>query len=179
MKTMTAFWTAALMSSALVACMPPQSGPQGPESEAGAQAGAKAPAVAAAPPPKESAAPPVPTEQECRTRAAKASPAGTTGSDTKQQLDQLFDAHHETFRCCFDAIDASKKPLTGAKVTLLFKIDSAGKLKSSEIVAAESDAVSAEGNKCMTYIAGTLAYPKPTTNASFGYKRTFDFKSRR
>jgi hypothetical protein len=134
---------------------------------------------AGAPQPKESAPPP-PKEEERRARAEK--PALTSGApagDTKQQLDQLFDAQHEAFRCCFDAIEAPKKPLSGGKVTLLVKVDGAGKLKGSGIVAAESDAVSPQMKKCINDVASALAYPKPASSLSVGYKRSFDFKPRR
>jgi hypothetical protein len=177
-KAISAFWAAAVMSSAVVACMPPAE-PQAPlgEGAPGAQAGAGA---AATPPKKESAALPAPTDEQCRARASTPAPANATGAgDTKQQFDQLFNAHHETFRCCFDAVEAPRKPLVGGKVTMLVKVDGTGKLKSSEIVSGESDAVSPQTNKCMIDIAGMLAYPKPATSMSFGYKRTFDFKPRR
>lgn len=171
-----AFCTTTIL--ALAACTPMQGGAQGPangmggaEMAAGTSTGAQ---------PKEIPLPPPPTEQACRDGATKATPVvASSATDAKQQFGQFFDAHHETFRCCFDAIDAPKQQRSGAKVTLLVKVDGTGKLKSSEIVQAESGAISSETSTCMADIAKTLSYPKPMTGLTVAYKRIFDFKGRR
>lgn len=189
-KTKMTFW--ATMTLALVACTPPR-GAQGPVNGTDAQTGAGSTtgtqAVAAqngagpaagttAAPPKEAPLPPPPTEQQCRDNVAKVSaPDVSKAADAKQQYSDFFDAYHETFRCCYDAIDAPKKPGQGAKVALLVKVDGTGKLMSSEIP--KNDTISSEVNKCILDIANKLVYPKPIGEKGVGYQRTFDFKARR
>ena len=104
-------------------------------------------------------------------------PLGAEG-DVKQQYDAFFLAQHETFRCCFDALYAPKKPRTDGQVALLVKIEASGKLASSEIVAGESPTQAPEMNACILEMAKAIAYPKPANNMMVGYKRTFQFKAR-
>jgi hypothetical protein len=127
-----------------------------------------------------SAAPPPPTEAECRVRASKPlpMPPGAEG-DVKRQFDAFFVAQHETFRCCFDALYAPEKPRTDGQVALLVKVEASGKLASSEIVAGETTAQSPAMNACFLDLARAIAYPKPASNMTVGYKRTFQFKARR
>src|SRR5689334_15528017 len=97
---------AAVAMSAMVACGPaaPAKAPTG-EAFAGAASGPSAQKLSAAPPP--------PTEAECRERASQPLPAPPeAASDVKLQYDAFFLAQHETFRCCFDALYAPKMPRT-------------------------------------------------------------------
>ncbi len=190
LQTKTTFW--ATMTLALVACTPPQ-GAQGPANASGAQTGdetatgtqsvtaqngAATASGTQATPPKEAPLPPPPTEQQCRDNAAKVSaPDVSKAADAKRQYTEFFDAYHETLRCCYDALDAPKKPGQGAKVALLVKVDGTGKLMSSEIP--KTDAISPEAQKCILDIANKLVYPKPIGEKGVGYERTFDFKPRR
>lgn len=190
-QVLLTLWTAAILSGALTACAPPQPEPQSPGTEAApkaqppAETQASAPAAPtpsatpSVPPPKENATPPPPTEQECRDRAAKITPPASTATEVVQQFKEFFNAYHESFRCCFDALHAPSNPGKSAKVTMLVDVDGDGHLKKAEIIAAESDPVSAQTQKCMVDIAVGLSYPKPASSKAVGYKRIFDFKARR
>ncbi|MBK9263206.1 MAG: hypothetical protein IPM54_25805 [Polyangiaceae bacterium] len=185
-KTAPACLTAMGLSLALVACGPPEE-PETPVTPPGTPPVGAWPGPAQPPQytpqpyvPPQVNLPPPPTEQECRDRAARAAPIDTSGeTDVKQQFNKVFGAHHETFRCCFDALEAPSKPLTNAKVTLAVIVDASGKLTSAEVILAESDPVSMGTIKCIKDIAGMIAYPAPVSGAPAGYKRVFDFKARR
>lgn len=192
LKALSTLWTAAILFVAVAACTPPEPGPQTPGSEGSPQtepgpstqpasppAATASAAPAAAPTPKESAVPPIPTEQECRDRAAKITPPASTATEVVQQFKEFFNAYHESFRCCFDALHAPSNPGKGAKVTMLADVDGDGNLKKAEIIAAESDPVSPQTQKCIVDIAVGLRYPKPVSSKAVGYKRIFDFKARR
>jgi hypothetical protein len=101
------------------------------------------------------------------------------GNDAQAQLDERFQAYHETFRCCFDALYAPKAPRKSAHVALLVKLDYAGKLTSAEIVAPETDIASPEVRACVLDITGALSYPAPANDMDVAYKRVFEFKARR
>lgn len=185
--------------AAAVGCMPPAQGPKEPEGEPAAAStspdtepgasGGSGPQVASAGAPKEagsqaavSAAPPAPKNAaECTALAAKplTTPAASSSSDPQKQLDELFLAHHETFRCCFDALHAPKAPRVDGTMALLVKVDSAGKLTSSEVVLSETSVQAPDVQACVLDVAKALAYPKPTNDMDVGYKRVFNWKARR
>jgi hypothetical protein len=124
-------------------------------------------------------APPPPNEQECRARAARPVAYDVNGvTDVKVQLGKFFDAHHETFRCCFDALEAPTRPLVNAKVSLIVRIEADGKFTSAEF-AQGSDPLSPATSRCIMDVAATLSYPAPIGGKPVGYNRIFDFKAHR
>jgi hypothetical protein len=175
-EAMTAVSATALLIVTVAACGPARDA----RSADGAAATGPVTPEAAAQIAKKSAAPPVPTEQECRARASQPLSKPVSGDgEPKQTYDALFQAHHDTFRCCFDALYAPQKPKTDGKVTLVVKVDGSGKLTGSEIVAAETTATNPQFSACIQDVAKAIAYPKRADNKSVGYKRAFDFKARR
>jgi hypothetical protein len=173
-EAMTAIAATALLIATAAACGPAMNakspdGATGPVTpEAAAEIAKKPPAL------------PVPTEQECRARAAQPLSTPVSGDgEPKQTYDAFFQAHHDTFRCCFDALYAPQKPKTDGQVTLLVKVDGSGKLTGSEVIAAETTATSPQLSACIQDVAKAIAYPKRADNKSVGYKRSFDFKARR
>ncbi len=123
--------------------------------------------------------PPPPTEQECRAKAAQPAPYDVNGvTDVRMQFSRFFDARHDTFRCCFDALEAPSRPMTNARVSLVVRIAADGKLTGVEF-AQGSDPISPAAGKCMTDIAGMLSYPAPIGGQPIAYTRVFDFKAHR
>lgn len=186
-KTMITLLTAMSSWLAFVACGPPEE-PETPATGSGTSPVQTWGGSTQLPPqytpqpyvPPQVPLPPPPTEQECRARAASAAPVDSSGAaDDRQQLAKVFSAHHDTFRCCFDALEAPAKPFTNAKISLRVDIDVAGKLAKAEVLVAESDPISMQTSKCITDIAAMIAYPKPVSGAPVAYKRIFDFKARR
>ena len=47
-------------------------------------------------------------------------------ADTQVQMREFFQAYHETFRCCFDALWAPQNPGVNGKVAMLTYIDASG-----------------------------------------------------
>ncbi len=164
-------------------CMPSQEGAAAPgggaslEVKAGAAGGASG--GAAQEQKKESAAPPVPSEEQCRAPASKPVSVPASAGEPKAQYDAFFDAHHETFRCCFDAVYAPQKPLKDGTVALIVRVDKTGKLTGSEVVAGETNATDPKLNTCMLDVAKMMAFPAPANKKPLGYKRVFNFKARR
>jgi len=160
----------AFAMSAMVACGPPVNAqtPTGTADEPRVEA------------PLLSAAPPLPTEAECRARAATVrADSSAPASDVQQQYDAFFLAQHETFRCCFDALYAPRMPGTDGQLALFVKVDASGKLAHSEIVVNETTAQGQEVDACMLEVARTIAYPAPMSHETICYKRVFQFKARR
>ena len=171
-ETMLSLTAMTVAMSAMVACGPPVN--------AHAQTGKPSDVEPASNAPLSSAAPPPPTEAECRVRAStlRAESSGPA-SDVQQQYDSFFLAHHETFRCCFDALYAPRMPRTDGQLALFVKLDASGKLTHSEIVANETTAQGQEVDACFLEVARMIAYPSPMSQESVGYKRIFQFKARR
>ena len=123
--------------------------------------------------------PPPPSEQECRAKAAQPVPYDVNGvTDVRMQFSKFFDARHETFRCCFDALEAPSRPMVNVRVALTVRIAPDGKLTGVEF-APESEPLSPAAGKCMTDIAGMLSYPAPIGGQPIAYTRKFDFKAHR
>jgi len=152
------------------------------------------PAPTAAPPPASAAAPlstpttsaaptPAPerpkTAAECKALAAKTPAPVITATDTQVQMREHFQAYHETFRCCFDALFAPQNPGVSGKVALAVDIDASGSFASAEILAADTTVQSTEVQACIIEIAKSLTYPKPASGKDIRYRRNFDFKARR
>lgn len=134
--------------------------------------------AAAATPPKP--APETPkTAAECKALTTK-SPAPTIpATDTKAQMREFFQAYHETFRCCFDALFAAQNPGVSGKVALAVNIDANGDFASAEVLPEGTTVQSTEVRACIIDIAKSLAYPKPASGKDIRYLRNFDFKARR
>jgi hypothetical protein len=175
------------MAAAALGCATMQ-GAQGPEAgpvvataepaaNPGEASGAPAAAsqdVSAAP-----AASPAPrTAAECVALAATPA-AATSASDPQKQLDEVFLANHETFRCCIDALVAPKAGRVDANMALVVTLDSAGKLTSSDILLSETSVQAPDAQACVLDVAKALAYPKPGNDMDIRYKRVFQFKARR
>lgn len=127
----------------------------------------------------QTASPAPKTSAECVALAAKpAAGQVSSASDPQKQLDEVFLAHHETFRCCVDALSAPKAG-TDANMALVVTLDSAGKLTSSDILLSETSVQAPEVQACVTDVAKALAYPKPGNDMDVRYKRVFHFKARR
>jgi hypothetical protein len=154
---------------------PPTAAPPPPKPS---PAGTAAPAATTASP--AASAPPKPkTAAECKALTSKVTTPVLNQTDTQLQMRDLFQAYHETFRCCFDALYAPQNPGVGGKVVLLVHIDANGTFESTEIVAAETTVPSTEVQQCMVDIAKSLPYPKPLSGKDITYRRNFDFKPRR
>jgi hypothetical protein len=140
-------------------------------------------ATTAAPPASASAAAPKPPEPktaaECKALIAKTPAPVITATDTQVQMREHFQAYHETFRCCFDALFAPQNPGVSGKVALAVDIDASGSFASAEILTAETTVQSTETQACIIEIAKALTYPKPASGKDIRYKRNFDFKARR
>lgn len=178
---------ASVIMTAALGCAPMQ-GPLAPEGGAAAQPAASpggaagepaAAAQAVSPAAAESPAPR--TAAECAALATKPTAAGQAGSASQpqKQLDDVFQAHHETFRCCVDALGAPTAGRVDETVALVVTLDSAGKLTSSDIVLPETSAQAPDVQACVIDVAKALAYPKPGNDMDVRYKRVFHFKARR
>lgn len=189
--TLMAVGTGILLVFSWVACGGAQDGPEEPEgyvappnNTVAAWNGAPQPTVyqtAASPPyvPPPIVAPPPPSEQECRAHASRPVAYDASGAtDARGQFSKFFDAHHETFRCCFDALEAPSRPYVDVKVSLIVRVEFDGKLTSAEF-APGSSAILPATSKCITDIAGMLSYPAPIGGKPMGYNRVFDFKAHR
>lgn len=179
-STLSAVALGMVMSAGCMPTLEKAAGPGGRvslEATAGAAGGASG--GAAQEQKKESAAPPAPTEEQCRVLASKPVSVPASSDDPKAQYDAFFDASHETFRCCFDAIYAPQKPLKDGTVALVVRVDKTGKLTGSEVVAGETNATDPKLNTCMLDVAKVMAYPAPANKKPLGYKRVFNFKARR
>jgi hypothetical protein len=129
--------------------------------------------------PPQSVLPPPPTEQECRTQASRTVPYDASdATDVKGQFRKFFDAHHDIFRCCFDALDAPSRPYVDVKVSLVVRVEPDGKLNAVEF-APGSGSIFPATSKCITDIATMLSYPVPMGGKPVAYNRVFDFKARR
>jgi hypothetical protein len=171
MDTRTRFITASLaVTLALAACAPVVAAPPAPA--------AAPPALAAAAPPTPRAPDPPRTLAECRAAATSGGEVAPA-ADLEAQLGALFDARHEMFRCCFDALYAPRAPRTGGTVALLVKLDKKGGFIKAEVVTAESTVQSPEVNACLVDMARELRYPAPPGDRAVGYERIFDFEARR
>ncbi len=183
--------TGMLMVFAWMACGGTQDGPEEPEGYVAPPANTVAawnggpqptayPTTAStpyAPPPV--VAPPPPSEQECRAQASRPVLVDASGAtDARGQFSKFFDAHHENFRCCFDALEAPSRPYVDVKVSLVVRVEPDGKLTSVEF-APGTGAISPATSKCITDIAGMLTYPAPIGGKPVGYNRIFDFKAHR
>jgi hypothetical protein len=189
-KTIKAFLGAGLLSMMAAGCSASvQAEAQAPQAGTGAEAqasgaepgtagGAQSPSAAK---PKDTTPELPKSAAECVARASKpaASPAFGAPSEPHKQLDDLFQAQHESFRCCYDALYAPKAPRASGQVALLVKVDKAGKLISSEVLASESSVQAPDVHACVVDVSKALVYPKATNDMAVGYKRTFDFKARR
>jgi hypothetical protein len=140
-------------------------------------------AVASGQPPTATAPAPQPekpkTAAECKAGALSTPKPTISATEVQQQMRDFFQAYHESFRCCFDSLYASKNPGASGKVTLIATIDKEGALKETEINAADTTVASPEVHACMIDIAKALSYPKPANGKSIAYKRVFDFKARK
>lgn len=124
-------------------------------------------------------APPPPNEQECRARASRPVAYDVNGvTDVKMQFGKFFDAQHETFRCCFDALEGPARPGFNAKVSLIVRVEADGKFTSAEF-AQGSDSLSPATSRCIMDVAAALSYPAPIGGKPVGYNRIFDFKAHR
>jgi hypothetical protein len=181
-KAGSALGTMALAAAAAMACTPAAGPtPKGPEAQTQPSAGEPAAAQVAAA--KRNAPPPATTMEECRA-IAKRPRTGHSGksvgpNDPQRQFDDMFDAQHETFRCCFDMLFAPEAPRRDGHVALRVKVNHEGTLVSSEIVTAESNVQLPEVHACVLDIARQMAYPKPQNDQDVAYERVFDFKARR
>lgn len=123
--------------------------------------------------------PPPPSEQECRARAQRPVAYDVTGTtDLQSQFGRFFDAHHETFRCCFDALEAPNRVNFSAKVSLIVRVEADGKFAGAEF-GPGSAPLMPPTSKCITDVASMLNYPAPIGGKPAGYNRVFDFKARR
>lgn len=166
----------ALVASLLMGCVYPMA--QTPAGETPAPADQSKPANA---PPQEAMAKMVtPTVAECKTLAQKAATSvpAAAGNDVEKQFSDTFQAYHETFRCCFDALYAPQAPRMNGQVALDFKVDHTGKLVSADVITTESNISMPEMHTCMLDIAKTLTYPRPANEMAVDYKRVFQFKAR-
>lgn len=124
-------------------------------------------------------APPPPSEQECRARASRPAVYDVNGvTDVKVQFGRFFDACHDTFRCCFDALEAPSRSMVNAKVSLVVRVEADGKFKSAEFAQA-SDPLSPATSRCIMDVAAMLSYPAPIGGKPIAYNRIFDFKAHR
>lgn len=139
---------------------------------------ATAPATGTATAPKPAPEKPK-TAAECKALIAKTPPPTITTTDTQAQFREHFQAYHETFRCCFDALFAPQNPGVSGTVALVVDIDAAGSFATAEILAAESSVKSPEVQACIIDIAKALTYPKPASGKDIRYRRNFDFKARK
>lgn len=189
--TMRVVGTGLWMAFAWIACGGAQDGPEEPDGQvaanpangAGAWAAPQPTAYQTAPAstyvPPVVTAPPPPSEQECRARASRAVPYDVTGtSDVKGQFAKFFDAHHDTFRCCIDALEAPSRPYVNLKVSLVVRVAAEGKLTGVEF-APGTDNLYPATSKCLTDVAGMISYPAPIGGQPVAYNRVFDFKARR
>lgn len=183
--------TGMLMAFAAGACGGSQDGPEQPEGYDAPPANTVAawnggpqptvyPTTASTPyVPPPIVAPPPPSEQQCRAQASRPVPVDLSGAtDARGQFSKFFDAHHEIFRCCFDALEAPSRPFVDVKVSLVVRIEFDGKLTSAEF-APGSSTIFPTTSKCITDIAGMLSYPAPIGGKPVGYNRVFDFKAHR
>lgn len=189
--TMTVAGAGLCMAFAWISCGSAQDGPEEPNGQnvaspanaVGTWGGVQPqvyPTAASTPyVPPPVAPPPPPTEQECRARGARTVPYDVSGTaDVKAQFGKFFDAHHDTFRCCIDALEAPSRPYVNLKVSLVVRVDAAGKLTGMEF-APGTDSISPATSKCLGDIAGMLSYPAPIGGNPVAYNRIFDFKARR
>lgn len=149
--------------------------PAAPASPAAPLFAAPAPPAAAPVPASGASAPPL----QCTPPPAAAPVPASHVIETQRQLDDRMDALHETFRCCYDVLEAPSAPKRDAHIALLVKIDHAGKLTSAEIVSADTDVPSPEVHACILETARQIDYPKPVADMDVGYQRVFEFKARR
>lgn len=179
------------MTFAWMACAGGQEGPEEPDGQVAANPGNNAGAWVAPPPtvypttattmynPPPVTAPPPPSEQECRARASRTVPYDVSGaSDVQTQFTRFFEPHHDTFRCCVDALEAPSRPYVNLKVAMTFEVAADGKLTAVKF-AQGSDNLYPATSKCLTDIAGMLSYPAPIGGQAVSYTRKFDFKARR
>ncbi len=139
------------------------------------------PTVAQTPPyvPPPVTAPPPPNEQECRARASRPAAYDVNGvTEVKEQFGRFFEAYHDTFRCCFDALEAPARPMVGVKVSLIVRVEADGKFKSAEF-AQGSEPLSPATSACIMDVAARLSYPAPIGGKPVAYNRIFDFKAHR
>jgi hypothetical protein len=92
---------------------------------------------------------------------------------------EFFQAYHETFRCCFDALFAAQNPGVSGKVALAVNIDANGDFASAEVLPEGTTVQSTEVRACIIDIAKSLTYPKPASGKDIRYLRNLDFKARR
>jgi hypothetical protein len=170
-------------TGAVASGQPPTAG--APTSAPAAQpGGAAVPGAVASGQGPTTSAPPAPAEKpktaaECKAGALTTPKPTVSATEVQQQMRDFFQAYHESFRCCFDSLHASKNPGASGKVTLVATIDKEGALKETEILAAETTVASPEVHACMIDIAKALSYPKPASGKSIAYTRIFDFKARK
>jgi hypothetical protein len=161
---------------------PPTTGEQPRPLQSGSQ-----PAPAATPTPAPSPTPtstpasaPAPkTAAECKAAALKVVPPPSNQADTQLQMRAFFDAYHEAFRCCFDALWVAQNRGASGTIGLLTSIDASGAFSAAEIEAASTSVQSAEVQTCMIDISKSLTYPKPLSGKDIQYKRVFNFSPRR
>lgn len=192
--TSKAFAAGLVFALALGACGGAQDGPDEPDGQSaaygppanttGAWAGVQptvyptAPMTAPYNPPPVPPPPP-PSEQECRARGSRTQPYDVSGvTDVKVQFGKFFDAQHDSFRCCFDALEGPQRPGYNAKVSLIVRVDPGGKLINTEF-AKDSEALSPATSRCILDIAAGLSYPAPIGGTPVAYVRIFDFKAHR
>ena len=110
---------------------------------------------------------------------ATATDGGT--SDRYAPMKEFMKLKREGFRCCFD-IWARKIPeakLYG-KVTFSLELKPDGTLKQATVKPEEGALpVSADVEKCLVEVAGTIKYPKSASGMETTYTPRFDFKPRR
>jgi hypothetical protein len=190
--TMMVAGTGLWMAFAWIACGGAQDGPEEPDGQvaanpantAGTWGGVKPqvyPTAASTPyVPPPVAPPPPPSEEQCRANASRVAVGYDTSgvTDVKAQFGRFFDAHHDTFRCCVDALEAPTRPNVNLKVSLVVRVDPAGKLTGVEF-AQGTDTLYPATSKCLTDIAGMIRYPAPIGGNPVAYNRVFDFKARR
>jgi hypothetical protein len=178
-----------VMAFVSAACGGPQEGPEEPNDQlvaspanavgtwGGVQPTAYPTAASTQYVPPAVAAPLPPTEQECRAQAGRTVPYDVGGTtDVKGQFGRFFDAHHDTFRCCYDALEAPSRRSVNAKVSLVVRVDPAGKLTGVEF-GPGSESISPQTSKCITDVAGMLSYPAPVSGKPVAFNRVFDFKA--
>jgi hypothetical protein len=107
--------------------------------------------------------------------ATTAADAGS--SDRFASMVELMRQKRDGFRCCFD-IWAKKNPGSAGKVTFVFQLDPAGKLKKSFFKQDETTIKAAEVESCMNELATTLTYPKSPSAKDTEYTHRFEFKAR-
>lgn len=104
--------------------------------------------------------------------------ADAGASDRFAPMVELMKQKRDAFRCCFD-IWAKKNGGGAGKVTFVFQLEPAGKLRKGFVKADESTLNVPELEACMVEVAKGLEYPKSPSGKDTEYTHRFEFKVRR